>query len=391
MLQKLKSLFTTAQARNEASIFSKLEIPYFNLSSDESYIKNLTRRLPLAAACISLRARKVRTTKWRVIDSRGQEVRGRQLGVLNKPNSFQSFEDILELMVWHLDALGNAYALRLGDNQKDFSAMYLLNPLRVQPYHIEEMFITKYNYTPLGSETMTFDPYEVVHLKYPNPEIACSGLGLVQQAEILLQKNLNRDSYTESYYKNGALMSGVFTSDAASLSTKQQEQMQASFRSSLSGVSNFFKVFFAWGGFKFTPISTNNRDSQDVEQSKHTHDVILAVFGVPGALLGFTDGVNFSNAEIQERIFINNTLIPLLERLEQLITSEIIHQINPSWKFEFIKPAHENLTLKSAWVSRCYQDGVISKEQYAKLMGVEADGVGKVQGVNFSQSQSQVV
>jgi HK97 family phage portal protein len=385
MLQKLKSLFTTAQARNEASIFSKLEIPYFNLSSYESYIENLTRRLPLAAACISLRARKVRTTRWRIVDSRGQEVRGRQLGVLNRPNSFQSFEDILELMVWHLDSVGNAYALRLGD-KNTFQAMYLLNPLRIQPYHIEEMFITKYDYRPLGSESMTFQPFEVVHLKYPNPKISCFGLGLVEQAEILLQKNLNRDSYSESYYKNGALMSGVFTSDSASLSTKQQEQMQVSFRSVFSGVSNFFKVFFAWGGFKFTPISNNNRDSQDVEQSKHTHDVILAVFGVPGALLGFTDGVNFSNAEIQERIFINNTLIPLLERLEQLVTREIIHQINPDWKFEFIKPAHENLTLKSVWVSRCYQDGVISKEQYGKLMGVEADGVGKVQGVNISQS-----
>ena len=67
-------------------------------------------------------------------------------------------------------------------------------------------------------------------------------------------------------------------------------------------------------------------------------------------------------------------MIPLLNRLEDLITYELVHQFDNSLSFEFIKPTNENLNLKSAWVKSCFENGVISKKQYADLMGVIEDG-----------------
>lgn len=379
MLSKFKSWLTASQAKREASVFSKQELPYYKLSNEENYLTNLVKRLPLAAACISLRARKVRSTPWRIVDRKGKEVDKSNFPLLLNPNSFQSFEDLLELIIWRLDALGNAYLMKVGISGTSFRALYLLPNQRITPYAIEDSFITYYDFQPHGGERVAIEPHEMIHAKYPNPLSPLYGLGLIQQGELLLQRNLNRDSYMESFYKNGTVLSGIFSTDAASTSDEQRKRMKASINEEIGGVKNFFKTFFLWGGFKFQPVTATHRDSQDVEQSKLTRDDILAVFGVPGALLGFTDGVNFSNAEIQERVFINNTLIPLLERLEQIINTEIIKAFNKDLRFEFVKPVNENLTLKSSWVSRAFQDGIISKDEYGRLMGVKTDAKNTLQ------------
>ena len=375
MLNQIKSLLTSSQAKREASYFSKLEIPYYSLNSQENYISNLSRRLPLACACISLRARKVRSTRWRIVETESKKlITNHGIQSLLKPNSTQRFSDLLELMVWSDDTIGNSYLLQVRSRNNFDNSLFFLPPQKVVPWTVEEMFITKYEFVPNAGERIELSPKEVIHSKYPSLESPAVGMGLIQTAEILLQKNLNRDSYMESFYKNGTVLSGIFTSDSVGTNKEQRDKMRAEFETQSTGLSRFFKTFFAWGGYKYQPLSVSHRDSQDVEQTKLTRDDILAVFGVPGALLGYTDGVNFSNAEIQERIFINNTLIPLLNRLEDLITYELVHQFDNSLSFEFIKPTNENLNLKSAWVKSCFENGVISKKQYADLMGVIEDG-----------------
>lgn len=351
------------------SIFNVPALPYYEVSKN-NYIKYLSSKLPLASACIGLKASKVRTTKYKFTRN-GQEVEVPEY--FKKVNYFQSLPDLLELIVWHLESLGHSYILRLGNGKEGF---YLLSPNDVQLYTIADLFPSHYEYQVRGGERVRLELSEVAHFYYPSPSNPSAGLGVVERAEVLLQKNLNRDVYSSQFYKNGTVLSGVFSSDAASISTEQRQRMKASMLEELQGTKNFFKVFFAWAGMRFYPTATTQRDAQDVEQAKLTRDDILAVFGVPGALLGFTDGVNFSNAEIQERIFISNTLLPLLERLEELINKELISHIDKDLKFEFIKPQHENLNLKSSWVSKTYQDGIIDKEEYARLMGVSlGDGV----------------
>ncbi|HAH55307.1 MAG TPA: phage portal protein [Flavobacterium sp.] len=375
MLNQIKSLLTFKQAKREASYFSKLEIPYYALNSQENYISNLSRRLPLACACISLRARKVRSTRWRIVETESKKlITNHGIQALLKPNSTQRFSDLLELMVWSDDTVGNSYLLQTNTRNKFDNSLFFLPPQKVIPWTVENMFITKYEFQPDAGEKLVLEPREIIHSKYPSLESPAVGMGLIQTAEILLQKNLNRDSYMESFYKNGTVLSGIFTSDSVGTNTEQRNKMRAEFEEQSTGVKRFFKTFFAWGGYKYQPLSVSHRDSQDVEQTKLTRDDILAVFGVPGALLGYTDGVNFSNAEIQERIFINNTLIPLLSRLEDLITYEIVHQFDNSLSFEFLKPVNENLNLKSAWVKPSFDSGVISKKQYADLMGIIEDG-----------------
>lgn len=382
MFNQIKSLLTSKQAKREASYISKLEVPYYPLNSTENYIRSLSRRLPLACACISLRARKVRSTAWRIIETDSKKiVKNHGIEVLKRPNSTQRFSDLLELIVWSDDTVGNSYLLQTNTRNKFNNSLFFLPPEKVLPYTVEKMFVTKYEFRPEGGQILELEPREVIHSKYPSLESPAVGMGLIQTAEILLQKNLNRDSYMESFYKNGTVLSGIFTSDAVGTNTEQRNKMRAEFEEQSTGVSRFFKTFFAWGGYKYQPLSVSHRDSQDVEQTKLTRDDILAVFGVPGALLGYTDGVNFSNAEIQERIFINNTLIPLLNRLEDLITYEIVHQYDDSLSFEFIKPTNENLNLKSTWVKALFDSSVISKKQYADLMGVIEDGE-KLQGNN---------
>lgn len=363
MLKQLKSLFTTKQTKQEASFFSNIEVTAIPLSVD-NYLNSLTHYLPLASSCISLRARKVRSTPWQVVDQKGNIVENHGIKELIQPNSFQKFEDLLELSVWHLDALGNAYLYRLG------GGLFLLPPALVTTYTIQDLFITRYELVT-NEKIIPIEPNEMIHLKYPNPYVPITGMGLVQQAELLLQRNLNRDSYLSSFYKNGTVASGIFSCEAAAMNDNQRKMMRASFLEEMGGVKNFFKTFFAWGGYKFQQISTNLRDAQDVEQSKMTRDDILAVFGVPGALLGFTDGVNFSNAEIQERVFVNNTLIPLLQRLEQIITWELVQPINKNYRFEFLKPVNEDLVKKSAWVDKAFTNDIITKDEYRKLMGIK--------------------
>lgn len=56
------------------------------------------------------------------------------------------------------------------------------------------------------------------------------------------------------------------------------------------------------------------------EQRSLTTVKVCVALGVPRSILGYIDDVNYSNGDVQYKKFIENTIRPLEERLEEIFT-----------------------------------------------------------------------
>lgn len=68
------------------------------------------------------------------------------------------------------------------------------------------------------------------------------------------------------------------------------------------------------------PINANHTDMAFKEQRALTTVKVCVALGVPRSILGYIDDVNYSNGDVQYKKFIENTIRPLEERLEEIFT-----------------------------------------------------------------------
>src|SRR4029077_10872109 len=88
---------------------------------------------------------------------------------------------------------------------------------------------------------------------------------------------------------------GILTTDM-NLSTAQVGQLREAWKAQSSGM-NAGGVPLLTMGVKFQPMSVSNEDAQIVEQLKLNDRTIAAVFGVPGIIIGITEGGTARSAE----------------------------------------------------------------------------------------------
>lgn len=74
---------------------------------------------------------------------------------------------------------------------------------------------------------------------------------------------------------------------------------------------------------------------QNTERRKYATEKICAVLGVPKVQLGYTEGVNFSNATQQYTKFIENTIRPLERWLKTVFDTLILEDFGET-KVEFM-------------------------------------------------------
>ena len=84
-----------------------------------------------------------------------------------------------------------------------------------------------------------------------------------------------------------------------------------------------------------TTWTTNYRDMEFLNLRKFTTEKICTAFGVPKLMLWLSEWVNYSNAEMMYKEFIQNTIVPLETRLARMF-NVIIDEVLPWRKFEFI-------------------------------------------------------
>jgi len=174
---------------------------------------------------------------------------------------------------------------------------------------------------------MNLLPEEVLHIKRPNPFNPWRGMSPLSVAMLAAQTD-----YASAQFQKGLMLNnadtGVIITTEQVLSSEQIEQIKGALRERKRKAGTADRPLFLHGGAKVEKPTINAADMQFLENRKFNRQEICAVFGVPQELIGYTEDANRSVSNSARLNFIENTMMPLGDRIEASLET-LVQAIDP--------------------------------------------------------------
>lgn len=241
--------------------------------------------------------------------------------VLRKPNHYQTRTKFFEYWIICKLVHGNTYVLKERDARGIVSALYILDPQRVQVLVSPNGSV----FYALGADPLsgieaaiTVPAREILHdimvpLFHPlcgvSPIFAC---GLAATQALKIQQSSTR------LFANGSNISGVLTAPTT-ISNENAERIQKHWEANFSGEQNIGKVAVLGDGLKFEPMMMTAVDAQLIDQLKLSDQQVCATFHVPGYKVGVGPPPPYTDIQSINLEYYTSALQNLIENLEVLL------------------------------------------------------------------------
>lgn len=209
------------------------------------------------------------------------------LDLLDGANDFQTGPEIKHTIAVHIKLTGNAYLLLGGvRNATDRpTSIFTLDPSGVRVVYDRSDYpwtIVGYEFTVQGRK-YRYKPYEIVHIKAPDPSDPYEGTGVVQQIAAWVDLHNYALEFNRQYFIHGIQFGEKFESDATDDATI--ERLNASLEAGHQGVENAHRATIFPKGVKSLGAA-KARDADYSSLFDLTRDMILAGFRVGKTILG---------------------------------------------------------------------------------------------------------
>lgn len=267
------------------------------------------------------------------------------LDLLDSVNDFQTGPEFKHMIASHLELTGNAYILLFG--VKNFTdkptALYTLNPGNVKIIIDKTIYpfkISSYEFAIEGKK-YRYKPYEIIHLKYPDPQDPYSGIGSVQA----IADWIDLDNYgTESnrqYFLRGIRMGRVLETDMTA--EAELNALRISFDENHGGVANSHKTTALPKGVKIADEKLNGKDMDFGNMLNMTRDRILAGMRTGKTLLGTAESdTNRSTAETADYVFAKRVIKPKMQLIASYLNERLVPRFGTNIYLSFIDPTPED-------------------------------------------------
>ncbi len=275
-------------------------------------------------ACITLIANDIGKLREKLVekDSDGiwsEITSGAFSPVLRRPNRYQNHIQFKQWWITSKLIRGNAYALKQRDNRGIVTALYLLDPSRVQvlvsPDGSVFYQLSADNLSGLQGDAVQVPASEIIHDRMNclfHPLVGVSPLFAAGQGALI---GLNIEKNSSNFFGNGSNPSGVLTAPG-SISQDTADRLKTSWDANYSG-SNSGKVAILGDGLKFEPMRMSAVDSQTIQQLKWTAEIVCSVFHVPPYKIGVGTMPTFNNIEALQQDYYNTCLQTPIEEYEE--------------------------------------------------------------------------
>lgn len=354
------------------SLFGGIEINKF--TDFESYLRAGTKKVWATWKACDLVAKAVADTPMAVYRKNGTEpVRMADLDrLLTVPNEDDTFADLLIKSVFHVKLTGNAYWLKdeatlKGDRPR---SLINLNPKRVQVQLDGDGRKLGYILHVRGLE-IPLDLEEVMHFRQPHPDNDYYGLGDIEAAEPLLNDNINRGTWAEGFWKNGASPSGILVCEDVVTDQQKWEQAKAKWQKEYGGSKNSGKTAWLTGKWRYEQLGMSAQEMQNIEQSKMNVESIFLLHGVPLSVAGIRDAANYATADIDDQRFRAYTVKPLVKLFQDTINSDLVAGWGESLELRFNVTGLVNIGAVVTPYSALFDRGIISINEFRERVGMQ--------------------
>ena len=242
--------------------------------------------------------------------------------LLKTPNRVQTWHEFARDIVAAYMLRGNGYAAILRDKRGDPKEMILINPDAVSVleaydgsvfYQVNRMGLFQLH--ALQDFPLAIPAEDVLHLRGLsfNTLVGASTIGLARDSIGLAMGQSQQQS---RWVGNGARPSVVLETDQQ-LNEASAARLRQGWEQFSAGIQNVGRTAVLEQGVKAKALSLTSVDLQFIEQVNLTIQDIARFFGVPTRKLMQPDTTRGSTVIQEEQAYVNSTVSPLLDMLEQ--------------------------------------------------------------------------
>jgi HK97 family phage portal protein len=252
-------------------------------------------------------------------------VYGDQPAWVARPNPETTRLEFYEQIVTSFKLEGNAYILTMRDDMGDVQELYVLDPIGVRierPRAGEPLiYYVKVRDTQGVYEERLTDK-ELLHIpdfRLPGQRY---GLSPIAACRTTLGAAMAADVYAASYFGNAANPGGVIEVPGE-LTEEQASDIGRDWNLTHTGPYRAGKIGILSGGAAFKPLTINAQDAQLLDTRRFSVEEIARIYRIPLALLGHpvAGAMSFASVEAQNLSFVQYSLRPILERIEQSLST----------------------------------------------------------------------
>lgn len=244
--------------------------------------------------------------------------------LLDRPNPFMSRQDLIERLVAHIELSGNALWSKVrGNSNGVVGELWPLNPDPISVIPSKQEFIAEYRWEKEGVRK-SFEPENIVHFRYTDPENPRWGMGPIQAAAQAVDSDAQALDWQMNSFDHRAVPDGAFMFQG--VGKEQFEAARQQIRNEYSGPQNSRKplVLAAENGVEWIQMALSPAEMDFLETRKFTREEIATAFGVPLPILGTLEDVTLANYETARKDFWQDTMLPLLAVIRETIQRTLV-------------------------------------------------------------------
>ena len=322
--------------------------------------------------------------------------RGRQeveeheiLKLLENPNPTQGKVEFLVSVISYLLISGNSYILRSGPENKEPTELYPLRPDRIKIEPSTRSIPAAYNYVVGGQTQNRYEidqatgDSQVKQIKLFNPSDDYYGLSPIQTASIDIDSYNLANKHNVNLLSNGARPSGAVifnpkddSGGSMQLSDVQRNQLVNDINQRFSGVNNAGKPMLLEGDFDWKEMGLSPKEMDFLEFKNMSAKDIALIFGVPSQLIGIKDTQTYSNFSEAKLALYNETIIPLLDRLQsdlnEWLTPQFGSDLYLKFDYDSIPAIAEQRKRVFESVIGGVQNGILTRNEARHQLGFDS-------------------
>lgn len=327
---------TAGQVMRASDIFGN--VPTAQLTTYKECLAAGTSKLWATYRACHLVGQSVQDTAWSLKRGETEEAVKIQglTQLLENPNGYDTFGEMLYKTVMQLKMVGNAFWLKDqvsidGDRPK---RLFVLNPSKVEIVVHPSNGVIGYVFRS-DKIQVPFELNEIIHFRIPHPNREYYGLGEIEAAALTMQNALNRTDAQTNFWKNGAAPGGLLFFKGTMTDQAKFEEIKRSFNRQYAGKDNMGKIAMLAGEWGFTQIGLTAVEGQDLEQGKQSVADIFTIHGVPLSVAGVQGAANFATARIDDLRYRRDTVKPMLKLLADPLNTDLVQGYDPRARIEW--------------------------------------------------------
>jgi HK97 family phage portal protein len=298
-----------------------------NLKADPSLGLGITT----AWACVRLISGVASSLPVKIVkrgDKARVEVRTPEFGhIWGKPNPAMEREGYWESLIVGALTYGNAHSWkdRTQTNQAEpwrgIKYLWPLHPARVKTgmtANYEKVFQLD------RKEESSYSTMDIGHVPLMSLD-GIVGLSPIQQNAAALGLAQAQERFGASFFSRGQQVSGILSSDQV-IDQDQAEDLQKRWIERHAGPANSMKPVVMGRGVDWKPIALAPDEAQFIESRGYQREEIIQIYGVPPHMIGLVEKSTSWGAGVEWQYigFVVTCLVPLLNRFEQWVGSELL-------------------------------------------------------------------